>query len=82
MFCSHVRYVCLYVCMYVCTKSFLKTTTNSLCVCILANKTDSDLTFMFVTNIFQNIFLCVHHNRNLYNLWVNDNCNFFWWLSF
>ncbi len=29
--------------MYVCTKSFLKTTTNSLCVCThLANKADSD----------------------------------------
>ncbi len=47
MFCSHVRYVCLYVCMYVCmhvcTKSFLKTTTNSSCVCThLANKADSD----------------------------------------
>ncbi len=43
MFCSHVRYVCLYVCMYVCTKSFLKTTTNSSCVCAhLANKADSD----------------------------------------
>ncbi len=48
MFCSHVRYVCLYVCIYVCmhvcTKSFLKTTTNSLCVCThLANKADSDI---------------------------------------
>ncbi len=33
----------LYVCMHVCTKSFLKTTTNSLCVCThLANKADSD----------------------------------------
>ncbi len=43
MFCSHVRYVCLYVCMYVCTESFLKTTTNSSCVCThLANKADSD----------------------------------------
>ncbi len=47
MFCSHVRYVCIYVCMYVCmhvcTKSFLKTTTNSSCVCThLANKADSD----------------------------------------
>ncbi len=51
MFCSHVRYVCLYVCMYVymyvcmhvCTKSFLKTKTNSSCVCThLANKADSD----------------------------------------
>ncbi len=43
MFCSHVRYVCLYVCMYVCTKSFLKTTTNSSCVCAhLVNKADSD----------------------------------------
>ncbi len=31
----------MYVC--VCTKSFLKTTTNSLCVCThLANKADSD----------------------------------------
>ncbi len=36
-------YVCVYVCMHVCTKSFLKTTTNSLCVCAhLANKADSD----------------------------------------
>ncbi len=36
-------YVYMYVCMYVCTKSFLKTTTNSLCVCThLANKADSD----------------------------------------
>ncbi len=51
MFCSHVRYVCLYVCMHVymyvcmhvCTKSFLKTKTNSSCVCThLANKADSD----------------------------------------
>ncbi len=33
----------MYVCMRVCTKSFLKTTTNSLCVCAhLANKADSD----------------------------------------
>ncbi len=30
------------VCMHVCTKSFLKTTTNSSCVCAhLANKADS-----------------------------------------
>ncbi len=36
-------YVYMYVCMHVCTKSFLKTTTNSLCVCAhLANKADSD----------------------------------------
>ncbi len=36
-------YVCMYACMYVCTKSFLKTTTNSSCVCThLANKADSD----------------------------------------
>ncbi len=36
-------YECMYVCMCVCTKSFLKTTTNSLCVCAhLANKADSD----------------------------------------
>ncbi len=60
--------------MYVCTKSFLKTTTNSSCVCThLANKADSDSTFMFGYKHFQNIFLCVHHNRNLYNLRVNDN---------
>ncbi len=33
----------MYVCMHVCTKSFLKTTTNSSCVCThLANKADSD----------------------------------------
>ncbi len=33
----------MHVCMHVCTKSFLKTTTNSSCVCThLANKADSD----------------------------------------
>ncbi len=33
----------MFICMYVCTKSFLKTTTNSSCVCThLANKADSD----------------------------------------
>ncbi len=33
----------MYVCMRVCTKSFLKTTTNSLCACAhLANKADFD----------------------------------------
>ncbi len=33
----------MYVCMRVCTKSFLKTTTNSLCACAhLGNKADSD----------------------------------------
>ncbi len=49
MFCSHVRYVCLYVCMYACMyKSFLKTTTNSSCVCThLANKADSDSDIIF-----------------------------------
>ncbi len=36
-------YVYMHVCMRVCTKSFLKTTTNSSCVCAhLANKADSD----------------------------------------
>ncbi len=36
-------FICMYVCMYVCNKSFLKTTTNSSCVCThLANKADSD----------------------------------------
>ncbi len=44
--CMYSMYVCmyvLYICMRVCTKSFLKTTTNSLCVCAhLANKADSD----------------------------------------
>ncbi len=49
----YVRYVCLYVCMYVCmhvcTKSFLKTTTNSSCVCShLANKADSDSDLHYV----------------------------------
>ncbi len=35
--------VYMHVCMHVCTKSFLKTTTNSSCVCThLANKADSD----------------------------------------
>ncbi len=73
MFCSHVRYVCLYVCMYicmyVCTKSFLKTTTNSSCVCThLANKADSDSDFHTIlalrhyqySTILQEIF-----NRNI-----------------
>ncbi len=51
MFLSHVRYVCIYaymnVCMHVCTKSFLNTTTNSLCVrAHLANKADSDSDIM------------------------------------
>ncbi len=33
----------MYVCMRVCTKSFLKTTTNSLCICAhMADKADSD----------------------------------------
>ncbi len=35
--------ICMYICMHVCTKSYLKTTTNSSCVCAhLANKADSD----------------------------------------
>ncbi len=38
-------YIYIYIYMYVCTKSFLKTTTNSSCVCAhLANKADSDCT--------------------------------------
>ncbi len=46
-------YVYMYVCMHVCTKSFLKTTTNSSCVCThLANKADSDsdliLIYMYI----------------------------------
>ncbi len=41
--CQIYIYLCMYVCMHVCTKSFLKTTTNSLCVCAhLVNKADSD----------------------------------------
>ncbi len=41
--CQICMFICMYVCMHVCTKSFLKTTTNSLCVCThLANKADSD----------------------------------------
>ncbi len=36
-------YVYMYACMHACTKSFLKNTTNSSCVCThLANKADSD----------------------------------------
>ncbi len=43
-------YVCMYVYMYVCTKSFLKTITNSLCVCThLANKADSDSDFLILS---------------------------------
>ncbi len=39
----YVYIICIYVCMHVCTKSFLKTITNSWCVCAyLANKADSD----------------------------------------
>ncbi len=42
MFCFSCQ-ICMFICMYVCTKSFLKTTTNSSCVCThLANKADSD----------------------------------------
>ncbi len=38
--------------MHVCTKSFLKTTTNSLCVCThLANKADSDSDSYFIFNM-------------------------------
>ncbi len=40
--------------MHACTKSFLKTTTNSSCVCThLANKADSDLSIVLAgqTNI-------------------------------
>ncbi len=51
--------VCMYVCMHVCTKSFLKTTTNSSCVCThLANKADSDsesdiyISFMCMETLF------------------------------
>ncbi len=46
--CQICMFICMYVCMYVCRyacmyKSFLKTTTNSSCVCThLANKADSD----------------------------------------
>ncbi len=48
-------YVCMYVCMHVCTKSFLKTTTNSSCVCThLANKADSDSDSDFTPDCFAN----------------------------
>ncbi len=64
MFCSHVRYVCLYVCMHVCTKSFLKTTTNSSCVCThLANKADSDSDSDSDVYLQQRASLC-NHKRN------------------
>ncbi len=43
----------MFICMYVCTKSFLKTTTNSSCVCThLANKADSDSFFFFFSFFF------------------------------
>ncbi len=49
-------YVYMYVCMHVCTKSFLKTTTNSSCVCThLANKADSDSDSMhYINTAFEN----------------------------
>ncbi len=60
MFCPHVRYVCLYVCMHVCTKSFLKTTTNSSCVCThLANKADSDIYTVYTVYIYIYIYIYV-----------------------
>ncbi len=44
-----------YVCIRACTKSILKTTTNSLCVCAhLANKADSD--YLDVECILSNYF--------------------------
>ncbi len=44
----------MFICMYVCTKSFLKTTTNSSCVCAhLANKADSDSDNMIKNMIFE-----------------------------
>ncbi len=55
-------FICMYVCMHVCTKSFLKTTTNSLCVCThLVNKadsdSDSDLIFSCLT---PRVKVCIH----------------------
>ncbi len=45
-------YVYMYVCMYVCTKSFLKTRTNSSCVCThLANKADSDSVYAYASKV-------------------------------
>ncbi len=67
MFCSHVRYVCLYVCMHVCTKSFLKTTTNSSCVCThLANKADSDSDVILLNGFLLNYFSVVCVTRMMF----------------
>ncbi len=53
--------------MHVCTKSFLKTTTNSSCVCThLANKADSD------SDIYIS-FMCM---ETLFYLRKKINCNF------
>ncbi len=42
----------MYVCMHVCTKSFLKNTTNSLCVCAhLVNKADFDSDHLVVNKV-------------------------------
>ncbi len=55
-------YVYMYVCMHVCTKSFLKTTTNSSCVCThLANKADSDSDSDSDLSLFLLLFLLPRH---------------------
>ncbi len=47
--------------MYVCTKSFLKTTTNSLCVCThLANKVDSDSDMLPLSQIMRKNQIAYH----------------------
>ncbi len=89
MFCSHVRYVCLYVCMYICTKSFLKTTTNSSCVCThLANKADSDsdsdsetyklalfyILFNFYRIIKYSIIYYAKNNLNVSEVYLHLSC--------
>ncbi len=56
-------FICMYVCMHVCTKSFLKTTTNSLCVCThLANKADSDSDSDSDCLLKMDNHLAVHYN--------------------
>ncbi len=55
-------YVYMYVCMHVCTKSFLKTTTNSSCVCThLANKADSDSDLILILSfVFYEIIIHIN----------------------
>ncbi len=79
---------CMYVCMRVCTKSFLKTTTNSLCACAhLANKaysdSDSDLVFLhlYSVNLITKIAFCYFILLSQ-DITLEDNCNHFFFFFF